>query len=100
MALLPHEVDPFRQRLESDGEETVRQNLALSRYGEEKAAIAVEWLRKSEAAQIVPPGRPGLAHLERLRWRLTVDTEGGPRRRVPGTEGTGISVFCPLTLTS
>src|SRR3989338_1072306 len=24
--------------------------------------------RKSEAAQIVPPGRPGLAHLERLRW--------------------------------
>jgi len=48
-------MDPFHETVfkgfAADGEDAVRNNLALKRYGTKHAAMAQEWLRRQEASR-------------------------------------------------
>ena len=41
----------FYDGFERDGEDAVRHNLALGRYGEERRRLAQEWIRRKEATR-------------------------------------------------
>ncbi len=72
MILSEEEKAKLYAQLEKDGEERVRENLGQSVYGENKAALVREWLRKKEERRRDDRGTKLVSAIERQRTEISL----------------------------